>query len=250
VVMQEDDALTDSQELFAHTLVRLGNASEAYRVVFRVEPHVTRNAVTRFSTALLELPKMVKRIRELRAEFASEIVIDIRETLAYQYDIATANPNDIVHVVKRCCRYCYGVEHRYQWVDDDEYMRACVQAIDDKVDTPSDAGGYGFLKARDPVDTCPECCGVGHPESIINDTTKLTTKALRLYKGVDVKNGQLVVLMHDQMKAWENVIRMLGGYNDKLNIQALVGGIPRATRLPDGAMTEQEAARSYLDLIG
>jgi hypothetical protein len=44
----------------------------------------------------------------------------------------------------------------------------------------------------------------------------------------------------------------LGGFNDKLNLSGIMGlgGAGKVEKLPDGALTEQEAARSYLELLG
>jgi phage terminase small subunit len=243
---------TAKQELFAQAFARHGNQAAAYRQAYTVHERTSLNTISTNASRLASLPHVAKRIRELQQQAALEVIVDIREALTHQLDIATANPNDIAYIAKRCCRCCYGINHKHQWVDDAEYMAACITAIDEKKDSPSDEGGYGYTRGREPNPTCPECLGVGQSEVVINDTTKLTGKALKLYKGIDIKNGELVVTMHDQQKAWEMVCRMLGGFNDKLNLSGIMGlgGAGKVEKLPDGALTEQEAARSYLELLG
>lgn len=242
-------ALTARQEAFSVALARTGNKAAAYRIAYTVGENTAPNTIWSNASRIAALPQVVKRVRDLQQQAALETIVDIREALMHQLDIATANPNEVAYVAQRCCRHCYGYEHAYQWKDDNEYMQACIKAIDEKSEPPSDVGGFGYNRGKDPVTTCPNCLGIGTPESVINDTRKLTGKALKLYKGVDIKNGELVVVLHDQQKAWEMVCRMLGGFNDKLNLVALMGGNNKATTLPEGAMTEQEAARSYLTLL-
>ena len=40
------------------------------------------------------------------------------------WDIANADPNELVQYRRDCCRHCYGVDHRYQWIDQDEFNAA------------------------------------------------------------------------------------------------------------------------------
>lgn len=245
-----DGTLTAKQDAFACAWARTGNKAAAYRLVYTVAENTAPNTVWSNASRIGALPGVAKRYREIQQQLALETIADVREALTWQLDIATANPNDIAYVAKRCCRHCYGTGYAYQWIDDAEYMTACIKAMDDKEMPPTDEGGYGYTRAHEPALECPHCLGVGTPEVVINDTTKLQGKALKLFKGLDIKNGELVVTMHDQQKAWEMVCRMLGGFNDKLNLSGLLGASTKVDRLPEGALSEQEAARSYLALIG
>lgn len=257
-VIPEDDSsfvgdnggCTPKQEAFAIAWARTGNRAAAYRATYEVHEFTAPGTMWAYASKIALLPQVARRFRELQQQAALELVVDIREALQWQLDIATANPNDIAYVAKRCCRHCYGINHAYQWKHDAEYVQACVTALDEKETPPTDEGGYGYNRGAEPVIDCPHCLGVGQPEAVINDTTKLSGKALKLFKGIDVKNGELVITMHDQQKAWEMVCRMLGGFNDKLNLTGLMNPAGKVAKIPDGAITEQEAARSYLALLG
>lgn len=245
-IVGNDSTLTAKQEAFAVAWAHTGNKAAAYRLAYDVGPNTAPGTMWSYASRLATVPGIVKRFREIQQQAALETIMHIREAFAWQVDIATANPNDIVYTAKRACRHCYGVGFAYQWKNDNEYMAACIVALDDKETPPSDEGGYGYTRARDPVLECPHCLGDGIPEVVLNDTSKLEGKALKLYKGMDYKNGEWVVQMHDQQKAWDMIHRMLGGYNDKLSL-GLSG--PTVEKLPDGAITEQEAARGYLTLL-
>lgn len=241
-----DLPLTDKQENFAREWARTGNKAAAYRLSYNVGANTAPNTVWVNSSRIADRPGVVKRFNEHLQAAALETLCTVQEALAWQLDIATANPNDIGYVALRACRHCYGIDGAYQWIDEDEFTRAAMVAFDEKRDPPNEAGGYGYTRARDPEPTCAHCLGAGISETVINDTRKLTGKALKLFKGVDFKNGQWVVTMHDQGAAWERVCRMLGAFNDKLQL-----GLPKGpAKALEGEMTEQQAARAYLTLIG
>lgn len=241
-------ALTAKQEIFAQAWARTGNQAAAYRMAYNVAERTLPATVWASASRIAALPHVRRRFEELQRQAALETIIEVREALQWQLDIATADPNEIAYTAKRACRHCYGTDHAYQWRDSDEYIAACVAAMDKEQDPPSDEGGYGYNRAFEPVLTCPHCLGNGIAEVVVNDTQKLTGKARRLYKGMDYKNGEWVVTMHDQAKAWENVCRMLGAFNDKLDLRTPAER-RGATKLPDG-ISEVEAGRAYLALIG
>lgn len=243
-----DAGCTPKQELFAQEWARTGNKAAAYRLVYQPGERTAPGTIWSAASRLAALPQVVKRHRELVEAAALETIMSVRELLQLEIDIATADPNEIAYTAKRACRHCYGHEHRYQWKDDAEYIKACVDALDSGKQPPTDEGGYGYTRALDPIATCPHCLGNGVAEVVVNDTTKLTGKARKLYKGMDYKNGEWVVTMHDQDKARERIGRILGAFNDKLQLTPPGGRAPQT--IPDTVQSEQEAARAYLALIG
>lgn len=238
------DTCTAKQDAFARALADTGNKAAAYRLAYQVHSRTLPGTIWSAASRIAAIPCVRKKTEEYRQQLALETLVTVRDALQWQLDIATADPNEIAYVAQRACRYCYGHEHQYQWVDDAEYEKACIDAMDDGGMPPLDEGGYGYTRAFDPVQDCPACLGEGIPENVVKDTRKLTGKARKLYKGIDYKNGQLVVTMHDQAKAWENVCRMLGAFNDKLLLNA-----KPVDKLPDG-LTEQDTARAYLAMLG
>lgn len=243
------DTLTPKMERFAQAWARTGNKAAAYRDAYNVHPNTLPNSVWASANKIASLGKVQRRYDELQRAAALETIVSIRELLQLEWDIATADPNEISYIAKRCCRYCYGVNHRYQWVDTEEHFEACVKALDEGQKTPSDAGGVGFTRAREPADDCPQCLGLGIDETVMNDTRKLTGKARRLFKGLDYKNGQWVVQLHDQTKAREQVGRMLGAFKDAGIDMRTPAEKSQGTKIADG-VSEQEAARQYLGMLG
>lgn len=240
------DACTSKQDAFARAWAETGNQAAAYRRAYNVHERTLPQTVWACASRVAALSHVRKRYDEYRQQLALETLCTVHEALQWQLDIATADPNEVAYVAKRACRHCYGIGHVYQWADYDEYTSACVKALDEGKQPPTDFGGYGYNRARDPLPSCPHCLGDGFTEHVVNDTRNLTGKARKLYKGYDIKNGVLVVTMHDQAKAWENVCRILGAFNDKLQLTPPGG---KASKIPEG-MSEAEAARAYLTLIG
>jgi len=105
--------------------------------------------------------------------------------LARFWDIATADPNEIVSVRLSRCGSCYGE-------DSDE---------------------------REPRRDCEVCGGEGVPVVVITDTKSLKGAALRLYAGAKTTKFGVEVKLHDQMKALESVARHLGMFNDKITLK-------------------------------
>jgi phage terminase small subunit len=158
----------------------------------------------------------------------TEITAD--KVLQRWWDIATANPNDIIHLRRVCCRQCFGIDHQFQWVDEAEYQRAVQSAINTAEEMgkhlliPSDAGGYGFNRLLRPHPKCPNCSGEGISETHIEDTRHLSPKAKLLYAGIKQTQAGIEIKFKDQDKALENVAKHLGMFIDKKEITGPNGG--------------------------
>jgi phage terminase small subunit len=149
----------------------------------------------------------------------TEITADM--VLQRWWDIATADPNDIIHMRRVCCRHCYGIDHEYQWRDAKEYAKA-VQSAEDAAEDgeqpliPSNAGGYGYDRLLRAHPKCPYCAGEGILETHIEDTRDLEGKASLLYAGVKQTQAGIEIKFKDQDKALENVAKHLGMFVDKV----------------------------------
>lgn len=248
-----DSPCTAKQELFARFLAETGNAAAAYRKAYSVGERTLPQTVWRSASAIAALPQVRTRVRHYQEIATLDTIMSVRELFQHCVDIATADPNEISRVVHRCCRYCYGVNYGYQWKDEAEYIDAAAKACEDPAATmPSDAGGYGFSGALEPNPICPHCYGVGITEVVIADTTMLTGKARKLYAGAKQDRfGCVEVKTHDQDKARELVGRMLGAFNDKLDLRTPEERAKSEAkqRLPEN-VTEDQAAKAYLTLLG
>lgn len=247
VIVGKSGTPTTRHIVFAEAWARTGNKTVGYMEAYQPDPLTAPGSIYAAASAVSKHPAVQQRYDEIMQQRALELVVDIREALQWQFDIATADPNDIMYVVHRACRNCYGFEHKYQWKDADEFLQECVRAMDEKKMPPTDEGGYGYTKALDPASDCPECLGQGQIDVITNDTTKLEGKARKLFKGIEYKNGAWVVQMHDQQKAWELVCKMLGGFDDKLFDE--LNKRRKNNSYPAEFTSEADAARAYVSLM-
>lgn len=141
--------------------------------------------------------------REKRTKITQDMV------LQRWWDIATADPNEIIHLRRVCCRHCFGKDHQYQWRDEEEHKQAVEAAITlareqgKQPVIPSDVGGYGYDRLLRPHPKCPYCRGEGHGEVHIEDTRNLGSKAKLLYAGIKQTVNGIEVKMQDQEGAGE-----------------------------------------------
>ena len=139
------------------------------------------------------------------------------------WDIATADPRELVEVRRVPCRYCWGINGQYQFTNTE--MDRLVKAYEyGRAGHPYDAlwprgaadsasytagknnlsfdpqGGEGYTINRDPNAACSECGGWGVTLHVIADTRKLGPQARQLYRGIKFgRNGEIIeVLMADQ----------------------------------------------------
>ena len=176
------------------------------------------------ASRLLTNVKIQARIQELMQKREQRTEITADKVLQRWWDIATADPNDIIHLRRVCCRHCYGIGNEYQWRDKKEYTAACAAAVTiaeeqgKKPIIPSDAGGYGFDRLAKPNPDCPYCRGEGSPELHIEDTRDLGPKAKLLYAGIKQTQVGIEVKFQDQAKALENVAKHLGMFVDRTEV--------------------------------
>lgn len=173
----------------------------------------------------------------------------------YVASIAYGDPSEIAEVVKVNCRYCNGVDHRYQFTQGEydklmrdeirEYKRVNSLPMRTKYEeiiehgfvAPLVEGGMGFDPYAEPDYMCPECGGEG------KDIIKLHPSAAShpLFAGVSYdKNGNLIVKYRNQDAALEHVSKLLGFLIDKSEVTVIdhAAVLERARRR--AGKTEQE----------
>lgn len=210
--------LTVKQKIFADEYLVDLNATRAYKAAYANCKNDETAAVN--ASRLLRNAKVDAYIqqrikdREKRTEITQDMV------LQRWWDIATADPNEIIHLRRVCCRHCFGIGNQYQWRDAVEYQQA-VQAAQNYARAegkdpviPSDAGGYGYDHLAKPNLKCPYCRGEGHEELYAADTRYLGPKAKLLYAGIKQTQAGIEIKFKDQDKALENVARHLGMFKD------------------------------------
>lgn len=176
------------------------------------------------ASRLLRRPRVKALIEIGMAERAARTEITADKVLDRLWAIATADPNDLVQHRRSACRYCHGINHRYQWIDDAEYEEAAKRAQDRKKPEPSFAGGYGFSTLAEPHPDCPRCQGEGTGRTFIADTRRLRGPARLLYAGMKETREGIEVKLQDQQAALLKVAQHLGMFTDRVELTGKDGG--------------------------
>jgi phage terminase small subunit len=187
---------------------------------------------------LLDNPDIQRAIRERRemlvgGERMHNPRIGGQFVLSRLWDVATADPRELISVHRVPCRYCWGINGQYQFTktEMDRVLRAheygrlrhpfnalwprsgADQAayIAGKAGLPFDPqGGDGYTTSRAPNDACSECAGGGITLEFIADTRHLSAEARQLYRGVKIGPGKIEVMMADQDHARDMLARHYG----------------------------------------
>ncbi len=224
--------LTLKQRLFVKEYLIDRNATRAYMAAYGSTwrtANVSASRVMKHPSvrALIDSEPVSVKVIDRDPQTRAETILDITKEMVIQryWDIANADPNDLIQYKRTCCRHCWGNNHRYQWRDEREYNDACLAQKPDKdgkmPDPPPLIGGYGYNPNKDPNPKCPECDGDGFAYVHANDTRKLTGSAKRLYAGVKKTKEGFEIKMHDPMEALNKIAR-LQGYFEKDNQQKAV----------------------------
>lgn len=227
-----NEKLTVKQERFVQGLFAGLSQREAYKSAYNAVNMKDSTIDTR-ACLLAKESKISKRLQELQDELKERNMVTAEKVLERWWDIATADPNELMALRRNNCRCCHGLDHKYQWIDANEYnaavQKARLQAQMEDARTkaepgttkpviPSKAGGFGFNKLAAPNPECPACMGEGIPEIIFRDTEKLGSKAKLLYAGLKQTKDGLEVKLQDQGKALENIARTLGMFKESLDV--------------------------------
>jgi phage terminase small subunit len=220
-------ALTAKQKLFVQEYLIDLNATRSYKTAGYV---AKGNAAEVNASRLLSNAKVQAAIQEAMGKREKRTEITQDKVLERWWAIATADPNELVHLRRLCCRYCFGSNHEFQWLDVREYEASVEMELqaaeleDREPQFPSDAGGYGFDRSFRPHPKCPKCKGEGIPELHIADTKEVSDQARMLYAGAKHTQAGIEIKTHDQLKALEIVTKHLGMLRDKLELTGDEGG--------------------------
>lgn len=230
VVADEEHGLNPRQRRFADFYLISLNASDAYRKAGYPADGVSARAS---AARLLTDVNVAAYIAARRAALQDKLEITQEMVLKRWWDIATADPNELVEYRRDNCRFCWGNAHAYQWIDNEEYMREVVRHMRDEErateagkkfnrEPPDGAGGFGFVKNRAPNPSCPKCDGDGVGYVHIHDTRRATAAGRLLYAGMKEGKEGIELKTHDQMKALDSVARHIGMFKEKVEIDVSV----------------------------
>lgn len=261
-----DVALTPLEESFAGLYVRYNNATRAY--VEAASYTGKRNAARVHAWELVNRPHVMQRIRAYESAAAAATVIDFAAILDHDRRVVEgfAHIDQVSQHIRQCCRYCYGTNFAYQWIDHAEYFGAIVKAAEEndrrilakkrEVTEPTDEGGYGFDASNDPNILCAKCEGYGTEVLVLADTTKLQGPVRAAVIGAKMGKYGPEIILHDVDKAKDRLLRAGGIYKDDVASVArgaAAGAAAGATAAIAAAkaaseMTSEEAQRLYLEL--
>ncbi len=201
---------------------------------------------------LLKNPEITKRIEERKEELAAAAGLSAEWVLHQWRMIAEADPNELQYSRIECCRHCYGIGHRYQWTEQEYFLRVeQAQAhrcglkcsADCEFSKPPDCmGGFGFTPHKSPVPGCPVCHGDGYENFLVADTRKLTGSARRLYAGMKKTKDGIQILMRDQDGALNNISKYLGMVVDRKELSGPNGGPVSVANIRAEDLTDDQLA--------
>lgn len=175
---------------------------------------------------LLQKPSVKAAIDERLEDIATAAGITAEKVLRLRWQIATADPNDLMELRRINCRHCNGNDHHYQWTEN-EYLEAVNRAVEIGKPAPDGLGGFGY-DLNGPINQdCPECGGLGEEFMHVHDTRHLKGSARRLYAGVQRTKDGLKILTRDQDAALAAIEKYLGMNIERKEISG-PGGSPLA----------------------
>lgn len=177
--------------------------------------------------------------------------IDVDEVARYWYDLATADPRELITVDRCCCRYCWGIDHDHQYTLNE--MRDLRRRHHDRyAKTPQDRrpmlderGGEGFDAGAAPNPDCPECRGRGLAVARMPDLANLSRGAVLLLDGARItRTGEVEIKLRDRSRALEN-LQLLRGMMKPIRSSL---DIPPIDQMPDASLDRmlEDARRKNL----
>ncbi len=201
-------SLTPLQQRFIDEyLLDLNGTQAAIRAGYSVD------TARQMASENLSKPYIQAAIATARREQQERTQVSADRVVLEAWNMATADPRELVEVKTGCCRCCFGEGHKYQRTVGE--MNRDREAWVEKGKNPAEfdeAGGIGFNPLRAPNPICPNCGGDGHSRVVIKDTRQLSPAALALYAGAKEGKHGIEVQMHDKGAALEKLFKHLGLY--------------------------------------
>ena len=184
-----DDSVFDPAEfgiseqlgVFAQHVAMGKTLTDAYRLAGYQGTGATANSN---ASRMLRNARVSRAIRWLRDKRQRRLALTEAEIIHQLSSIASMDVNELSQYRRVNCRYCWGDDHEYQWVDTEEYERACALALKNE-SAPPQYGGIGFIDSAAPHPDCPRCYGEGKGQQFFADTMMLDGPARWGYLGVE-----------------------------------------------------------------
>ncbi len=212
-----DKPLSDKHARFVSEYRVHRNATAAYTAVYGS----TGNSAAVMGRRLLRKSHIAAELQRLDTKQAQDLGIESDRLILEAWNIATADPRELVEFVVGCCRHCYGEGNRYQRTLAERavaYEKWATDRLNKKRGTPpefDDLGGVGYDPRKPPLDTCPECVGDGQGRPVLKDTRRFSAAAVSLYAGVKATQHGIEVKMHSKLDALEKLFRHFNLYSEE-----------------------------------
>lgn len=247
--------MTEKQAAFVEHYSSYRNATQAYDHAYdaRGGKYETRRNE---GQKLLQDARIQAAVKARQAIATQESGLGVAWLLERFLRIANADPRELIGLKIGCCRRCYGEGHEFQWRQH-EYLEEMKKVdlanemrpkFSKEIPYPDPAGGFGFNATLEPLPDCPHCHGEGVERFVPRDTDKLSDDALLLYGGVKVKKDGYEIIIADKGKAAELAGRIMGAFNDKLQVSGAIGAMVAVADLRK--VDPAEASKAYRDMIG
>lgn len=210
--------LNERQRAFVREFCVDFNATRAYIRAGYSESGAGESAHKLLKDAEVELA-VEERKRVLLAKFEASVEFVLREWM----DIATADPRELVDTRVGCCRYCWGIEGKREWMEH-EYATALQEALLNNFLPPAFEGGLEYSPTREPNLKCKKCKGEGIGRNVIKDSRYYSPKAAKLYAGAKQTKDGIEIKMRDQDKARDNIAKYLGMLVERKELSGPGGG--------------------------
>lgn len=220
--------MTPQETLFATAYLKHFNAARAAR-----EAGYSARSSHRQGWELLRRPEIKQAVEEGIAARLERTQIDADFVLREWAAIALADVSEIMQHRRCCCRYCYGVDGKYQRTQNErdadfKHFQTTPQAL--AGEDFDEKGGVGYNPLLDPSPECMECFGEGEARLYVADTRDMSPGARALFAGIKQTKEGLEVKFHSKDKALEMIARHLGMLKDKIEIEGTLGIAERLAR--------------------
>ncbi|EAB1466452.1 terminase small subunit [Salmonella enterica] len=191
---------------FAQFVVDGKTRVEAYRLAgYKGEGNTAYSNASR----MLRNARVSRYVHHLRNERQKRYSAELDDVITQLVAIINADPNEIAQYRRVNCRYCWGENHKYQWRDLEEQIRAEKKAESENKPLPELSGGIGFVDNADPNPDCPRCNGEGKGEAFFADTRDLEGDARYLLQGVKLGKFGIEINTADKDAARRELARLL-----------------------------------------
>lgn len=238
-------SLSVREQVFADTYLATLDVRAAGRAANYAESMIRSNCYRWVSSPALK-PKLYNFIHDELRRRRQETAFGPEQIVQRLQQIAFADPNELTSQWVGNCRYCWGKDHAYQW-ELDEFKEALAHAEAKGKPMPDVTGGFDYLKAREPNDECPKCCGDGVPHLVLRDTRFLSPDGQALFAGIKKTKDGVEIKSHSQVEALQLLARINGMLIDRKEHSG-PGGAPIAVG-PIVTTDANEAARAYADMM-